>query len=136
MRPVFLGNLDYDTRHSELDHLFYRYGRIQRIDMKSAVLTSNATLVIIVVDELYSLDLDALNDLQPIYGLILLYKWRPLEKDERPVIKDAVPNVLRDTFPRKSGLVNGEEFLIQKNTLKRPRSPDDDHGLALGNFEV
>ncbi|CAN6234245.1 unnamed protein product [Urochloa humidicola] len=35
MRPVFVGNLDYDTRHSELDHLFYRYGRIDRIDMKS-----------------------------------------------------------------------------------------------------
>nr|AAT37123.1 arginine/serine-rich splicing factor 1 variant 1 [Zea mays]AAT37132.1 arginine/serine-rich splicing factor 1 variant 1 [Zea mays] len=35
MRPVFVGNLDYDTRHSELDHLFYRYGRVERIDMKS-----------------------------------------------------------------------------------------------------
>ncbi|GJM96620.1 hypothetical protein PR202_ga13479 [Eleusine coracana subsp. coracana] len=30
---------------------------------------------------------------------------------------------------------NGEEFLIQKNILKRPRSPDDDQRLALGNFE-
>ncbi|KAG8098155.1 hypothetical protein GUJ93_ZPchr0013g34326 [Zizania palustris] len=30
---------------------------------------------------------------------------------------------------------NGEEFLIQKNTLKRPRSPDGDHGPAVGNFE-
>lgn len=30
---------------------------------------------------------------------------------------------------------NGEEFLIQKNTLKRPRSPDGDHILTLGNFE-
>ncbi|KAF8660655.1 hypothetical protein HU200_057567 [Digitaria exilis] len=30
---------------------------------------------------------------------------------------------------------NGEEFLIQKNTLKRPRSPDGDHILAVGNFE-
>lgn len=30
---------------------------------------------------------------------------------------------------------NGEEFLIQKNILKRPRSPDDDENLALGDFE-
>ncbi|KAK3146076.1 hypothetical protein QOZ80_3BG0261310 [Eleusine coracana subsp. coracana] len=30
---------------------------------------------------------------------------------------------------------NGDEFLIQKNILKRPRSPDDDQRLALGNFE-
>ncbi|OAY64483.1 serine/arginine-rich splicing factor RS31-like isoform X2 [Ananas comosus] len=35
MRPVFCGNLDYDTRQSELDRLFSRYGRIDRIDMKS-----------------------------------------------------------------------------------------------------
>lgn len=38
MRPVFVGNLDYDTRHSELDRLFYRYGRVERIDMKSGLL--------------------------------------------------------------------------------------------------
>jgi|UPI000221FE5B hypothetical protein len=37
MRPVFVGNLDYDTRHSELDHLFYRYGRVERIDVKSGL---------------------------------------------------------------------------------------------------
>jgi hypothetical protein len=37
MRPIFVGNLDYDTRHSELDRLFYRYGRVERIDMKSGL---------------------------------------------------------------------------------------------------
>ncbi|KAI4984186.1 hypothetical protein ZWY2020_046558 [Hordeum vulgare] len=46
--------------------------------------------------------------------------------------KPRTPPVLSPPFLAQ----NGEEFLIQKNTLKRPRSPDDDHGLALGNFEV
>ncbi|KAM3378494.1 serine/arginine-rich splicing factor RS31 isoform X1 [Capsicum galapagoense] len=35
MKPLFVGNVGYDTRQSELERLFSKYGRIQRVDMKS-----------------------------------------------------------------------------------------------------
>lgn len=35
MRPVFCGNLDYDARQSEIERLFSKYGRVDRVDMKS-----------------------------------------------------------------------------------------------------
>ncbi|GMI74056.1 arginine/serine-rich splicing factor 31 [Hibiscus trionum] len=35
MRPVFVGNFEFETRQSELERLFSKYGRVERVDMKS-----------------------------------------------------------------------------------------------------
>ncbi|KAI4372372.1 hypothetical protein MLD38_010613 [Melastoma candidum] len=35
MRPIFCGNLDYDARQSDVERLFKKYGRVDRVDMKS-----------------------------------------------------------------------------------------------------
>ncbi|XP_071716698.1 serine/arginine-rich splicing factor RS31-like isoform X2 [Rutidosis leptorrhynchoides] len=35
MKPVFCGNFEYETRQSDLEKLFGRYGRVDRVDMKS-----------------------------------------------------------------------------------------------------
>ncbi|GER36720.1 arginine/serine-rich splicing factor RSP41 [Striga asiatica] len=35
MRSIFCGNFDYDARQSELERLFRRYGKVDRVDMKS-----------------------------------------------------------------------------------------------------
>ncbi|KAK3152018.1 hypothetical protein QOZ80_2BG0153280 [Eleusine coracana subsp. coracana] len=35
MRPVFCGNLDYDVRIVEIERLFGKYGRVERVDLKT-----------------------------------------------------------------------------------------------------
>ncbi|ONK73349.1 uncharacterized protein A4U43_C04F30130, partial [Asparagus officinalis] len=35
MRSIFCGNLEYDARQSELERLFGKYGKVDRVDMKS-----------------------------------------------------------------------------------------------------
>lgn len=35
MKPIFCGNFEYDARQSELERLFKRYGKVDRVDMKS-----------------------------------------------------------------------------------------------------
>ncbi|XP_010692367.2 serine/arginine-rich splicing factor RS40 isoform X1 [Beta vulgaris subsp. vulgaris] len=35
MRAIFCGNLEYDARQSEVERLFKKYGRVERVDMKS-----------------------------------------------------------------------------------------------------
>ena len=35
IRPIFCGNFEYDARSSEIERLFVRYGKVDRVDMKS-----------------------------------------------------------------------------------------------------
>ncbi|XP_057526779.1 serine/arginine-rich splicing factor RS41-like isoform X1 [Amaranthus tricolor] len=35
MRPIFCGNFDFEARSSDLERLFRRYGKVDRVDMKS-----------------------------------------------------------------------------------------------------
>lgn len=35
MRPIFCGNFEYDARQSDLERVFSKYGKVDRVDMKS-----------------------------------------------------------------------------------------------------
>ncbi|KAJ4950075.1 hypothetical protein NE237_026907 [Protea cynaroides] len=35
MRPIFCGNFEFDARQSDLERLFGKYGKVDRVDMKS-----------------------------------------------------------------------------------------------------
>ncbi|KAG5579344.1 hypothetical protein H5410_049971 [Solanum commersonii] len=45
MRPIFVGNFEFDTRQSELERFFSKYGRIERVDMKSGTSTKEKELL-------------------------------------------------------------------------------------------
>jgi len=40
MKPLYCGNIEYEARQTDIERLFGRYGRIDRVDMKSGILKS------------------------------------------------------------------------------------------------
>lgn len=38
MRAIFCGNLDFESRQSDIERLFRRYGKVDRVDIKSGKL--------------------------------------------------------------------------------------------------
>lgn len=45
MRPIFCGNFEYDARQSDLERLFRRYGKVDRVDMKSGKLACSPNII-------------------------------------------------------------------------------------------
>ncbi|CAH2041092.1 unnamed protein product [Thlaspi arvense] len=72
------------------------------------------------VEELYSLDLDSLNNLRPVYGLIFLFKWRP-DVDIGPELS-ALREFTKNFPPELKGLAinNSEAIRTAHNSFARP----------------
>lgn len=45
MRPIFCGNFEFETRQSELERLFKRYGKVDRVDMKSGKIVTHVNFL-------------------------------------------------------------------------------------------
>ncbi|KAB5532404.1 hypothetical protein DKX38_019074 [Salix brachista] len=54
MRSIFCGNFEYDARQTELERLFKRYGRVERVDMKAGQEMVDIHLPEIVLGNIYS----------------------------------------------------------------------------------
>ena len=35
MKPLYCGNIEYEARQTDIERLFGRYGKVDRVDMKS-----------------------------------------------------------------------------------------------------
>lgn len=42
-RPVFCGNFEYDASPTEIERLFKKYGKLDRVDMKTGRSSYSAT---------------------------------------------------------------------------------------------
>lgn len=68
MRPIFCGNVEFDARQSDIERLFRRYGRVERVDMKSGKLFFTFVIISVLI----------LNCFQATFVVQLLVSGYPL----------------------------------------------------------
>jgi hypothetical protein len=49
MRPIFCSNVEFDARQFDIEQLFRRYGRVERVDMKSGKLFFTFVIISVLI---------------------------------------------------------------------------------------
>ena len=79
MRPIFCGNFDYDTRQYDLERLFSKYGRVDRVDIKSGEILEFPAVVFCFIDHLVGSS-GALQEEKSLSGRFSAYLQNVLRK--------------------------------------------------------
>ncbi|CAN6987437.1 unnamed protein product [Brassica rapa subsp. trilocularis] len=101
MKPVFCGNFEYDAREGDLERLFRKYGRVERVDMKAGCLLEEKGLSSCLLEVINLFILLAIHGLTSIMrvasssGFAFVYMENERDAD------DAIRGLDRIEFGRK-----------------------------------
>nr|XP_033511886.1 serine/arginine-rich splicing factor RS31-like isoform X1 [Nicotiana tomentosiformis] len=122
MRPIFCGNFEFDTRQSELERLFKRYGKVDRVDMKSG-------FAFVYMDDERDAE-DAIQGLDRIdfgrKGRRLRVEWSKEERSRKPEVSRKSSSSFR--VSKTLFVINFDPYNTRTRDLERHFDP---HGKIL-----
>ncbi|GAV61817.1 LOW QUALITY PROTEIN: RRM_1 domain-containing protein/TraB domain-containing protein, partial [Cephalotus follicularis] len=121
MRPIFCGNFDYDARQGDVERLFRKYGKVDRVDMKSGCCSGKShpklkipfTGGFLTEPFLCLLNQWICNELFLFIGFAFIYM-----EDERDA-EDAIRSLDRSEFGRKGRRLR-VEWTKHERGIRRP----------------